>query len=95
MGFIGKLKLRWKLKTTWMVWLILLVFCLTGSTVMYLKRFVQPYMGDHWWVDVVYYILVLPFYNILLLMYGFIFGQFKYFWAFEKRFFQRIVELFR
>ncbi len=62
---------------------------------MYLKKFVQPYMGDHWWVDIVYYILILPFYNILLLMYGFIFGQFKYFWAFEKRFFQRIVELFR
>ena len=42
------------------------------------------------WVSVIYYILILPIYNIFLLLYGFIFGQFRFFWDFEKRFFNRI-----
>ena len=48
-----------------MVWVILLVFALTGFTVMYLKKFVKPYLGEDWWVDMVYYVLILPFYNLL------------------------------
>ena len=48
-----------------MVWVILLVFALTGFTVMYLKKFVKPYLGEDWWVDMVYYILILPVYNLL------------------------------
>jgi len=51
---------------------------------------VKPYLGEDWWVDMVYYILILPVYNLLILFYGMIFGQLKYFWAFEKRFFQRL-----
>jgi hypothetical protein len=34
--------------------------------------------------------VILPVYNLLLLMYGFLFGQFKYFWAFEQRLFKRM-----
>jgi hypothetical protein len=47
-------------------------------------------MGDHWWFDLVYYVAILPFYNLILLIYGFIFGQGNYFLEFEKRFFRRI-----
>lgn len=90
MSFINRLKARWNVQKAWMVWVILLVFALTGCTVLYLKKYVKPYLGEDWWVDLVYYILVLPFYNLLLLFYGFILGQFKYFWAFEQRFFKRM-----
>jgi hypothetical protein len=34
-------------------------------------------------------------YNLMLLMYGYLFGQFRFFWEFEKRFFQRIAKPFR
>gem|GEM_PF-176144 len=91
-SFVNRLKQRWNVEKAWMVWVILLVFALTGFTVMYLKKFVKPYLGEDWWVDVVYYILILPVYNILLLTYGFCLGQFRYFWNFEKRFFKRIVD---
>ena len=90
MSFINRLKARWNVQKSWMVWVILLVFALTGCTVLYLKKYVKPYLGEDWWVDLVYYILILPFYNLLLLFYGFILGQFKYFWAFEQRFFKRM-----
>jgi hypothetical protein len=33
--------------------------------------------------------LILPVYNVFLLFYGFVFGQFRFFWNFEKRFFSR------
>jgi len=39
---------------------------------------------------VLYYVLILPVYNLFLLIYGALFGQFKFFWAFEKRFFGRL-----
>lgn len=76
------------------VLVILLVFACTGFTVMFLKRPVvqwasgsgeQPVL-----FTVLYYILILPIYNVLLLIYGAIFGQFRFFWAFEKRFFRRL-----
>ncbi len=94
-SFVNRLKQRWNVEKAWMVWVILLVFALTGFTVMYLKKFVKPYLGEEWWVDVVYYVLILPVYNVLLLGYGFCFGQFRYFWNFEKRFFKRIVDSFK
>jgi len=40
---------------------------------------------------ILYYILILPVYNLFLLFYGFIFGQFNWFWEFEKRFFRRMM----
>lgn len=89
-SFVNRLKQRWNVEKAWMVWVILLVFALTGFSVMYLKKFVKPYLGEDWWVDLVYYIVILPVYNLLLLMYGFLFGQFKYFWSFEQRFFKRL-----
>jgi len=39
---------------------------------------------------VVYYILILPVYNVILLLYGFVFGQFRFFLDFEKRFLKRL-----
>lgn len=73
------------------VWLILLVFALTGFSVMYLKRWFKGFdFAEFWWFDMVYYIMILPVYNLLLLFYGAIFGQGAYFWNFEKRFFRRM-----
>ena len=89
-SFIQKLQDRWKVDSPIKVVLILTVFALTGSTVVYLKGFVKNYFADLWWFDILYYVAILPVYNIMLLMYGFVFGQFAYFWDFEKRFFARI-----
>ncbi len=90
MSFIQKLQERWKVDSPLKVILILTVFALTGSTVVYLKGYVKPHFEDLWWFDILYYVAILPVYNLFLLMYGFLFGQFSYFWNFEKRFFARI-----
>jgi hypothetical protein len=99
MNWIRKLQARWKVNSTLQVMLILLVFACTGVTVLLIKR---P-LFNYWFGDsplpttasIVYYILILPIYNIILLFYGFVLGQFKFFWAFEKRFFKRIISFFQ
>jgi hypothetical protein len=93
MNWVQRLKARWKLESAMQVWITLVVFALTGTTVVVLRR----YLASHFdwaaekWFLYTYYWLVLPFYNLILLFYGFIFGRFQFFWEFEKRFFRRIV----
>jgi len=89
-----KLKSRWNLKNTWQVIIVLIVFALTGTTVLLIKK---PLFAL-WFPDgeipvifsIIYYILILPIYNMFLLFYGFIFGQFSFFWNFEKKTFNRM-----
>jgi hypothetical protein len=90
-NFLKKLQDRWKVESTFQVVLILTVFALTGTTIVYLKGWLKPYIGDEWWMDIVYYVAILPVYNLVLLIYGFLLGQGKYFWEFEKRFIGRIL----
>lgn len=94
-GWTEKLKTRWKVKNTYQVIVILVVFACTGTTVALLAkpllRMIFSPQEVPLWATVLYYVLILPLYNLLLLFYGFVFGQFQFFWSFEKRFFNRIL----
>ncbi len=93
MSWIEKLQQRWKVKNVWQVVAILIVFALTGSTVVFImKPLLHLFFGTKipTWARIVYYILILPIYNLILLFYGFLFGQYHFFLSFEKRFFNRI-----
>ncbi|MDH4088931.1 MAG: hypothetical protein OEV74_04595 [Cyclobacteriaceae bacterium] len=93
-SWIEKLKQRWKLGSAFQVVVVLLVFACTGFTVLYIKKpvlhFLAGAQGDGLLASFLYYLLILPLYNVILLAYGFLFGQFNFFWEFEKRFFNRI-----
>ena len=92
-NWIDKLKERWQVKSGWQVVVILIVFACTGFTVMFIKPVITDFLfasGKSTWFSFLYWILILPVYNLFLLFYGFIFGQFRFFWEFEKRFFGRI-----
>jgi hypothetical protein len=96
--WVDKLQQRWKLQSAWQVIFILIVFACTGTTVLLIKRPLFAYWfpdGDKpLWASVIYFVLVFPIYNIFLLAYGFVFGQFRFFWDFEKRFLNRIFSKF-
>ena len=98
-SWLEKLKVKWKLKNVGQVIVILIVFACTGITVMLIKRPLTSILAGEssgtWWITVLYYLLILPVYNVLLLAYGFLFGQFHFFWEFEKRFMKRIFTKFR
>ena len=92
--WVAKLQKRWGVSAS-QVFIILLVFACTGFTVMFLKTpIVSFFTGGaekSLLFSVIYYILILPVYNLILLVYGFIFGQFQFFWNFEKRMLGRMV----
>lgn len=93
MGYLDRLMAKWKLGSIWQVVVVLIIFAATGTTVMLLKKPVVAYFagdGGNIWFSVVYYILIFPIYNAFLLFYGFIFGQFNFFWEFEKKTWQRL-----
>jgi len=92
--WIDRLKNRWKLGSAFQVAMVLIVFGCTGFTVLFIKRPILHFLAgsreDSILASVLYYLLILPLYNVILLAYGFLFGQFKFFWEFEKRFMNRI-----
>jgi len=93
MGWLQKLQQRWNARSLWQVVAILIVFACTGLTVVGIMRpMLHFFFGSEIpvWARVVYYILILPVYNVILLLYGFVFGQFRFFLDFEKRFLKRL-----
>ena len=93
MSWLDRLQTRWNLKSGFQVVIVLIVFACTGFTVLFLKSPVVSFFTggeQNIWFSIAYYILILPIYNVILLFYGFVFGQFRFFWAFEKRMFRRL-----
>lgn len=91
-----KLKQRWNIKSNSQVFIILVVFAITGSTTVYLKKMIFNLAGINTetplMAKVIFYIVViLAVYNVLLLIIGFLFGQSRFFWEFEKKFFSRLL----
>lgn len=94
MSWLEKLESRWNVNRKQVI-IILIVFACTGFTIMFLKKPIVAYFApdgqSNTLFTILYYILILPVYNMFLLFYGFIFGQFNWFWEFEKRFFRRMI----
>ena len=98
MSFLRKLQNRWGVKNLLQVILILLVFTCTGFSVLFeeewlLQLFVVPKDIPDWLSVLLFLIITMPVYQVLLLFYGLLFGQFRFFLNFEKQFFQRIFRL--
>ncbi len=89
-AWISRLQQKWGVETTRQVLVILVIFSLAGSSVVWLRKglfFLLQY-DDHtplWLKTVTYIIFVFPAYQCLLLLYGFLLGQFDFFWEKEKK----------
>lgn len=99
-NFVEKLKIKWGLESLFQVIIVLLVFSITGTTVVFLRKTLFGWLGfdenTAFWIKTVAYILfMLPAYQILLLFYGSLFGQFEFFWKKEKKLLKGIKRLFR
>lgn len=94
MSFLESLKKRWGLGSASQVIIVLIVFACTGFTILFLKRPLFELIGtsedNQTLFTILYYIFILPIYNIILLVYGFLFGQFVFFWEFEKKMWYRM-----
>ncbi|SDL69004.1 hypothetical protein SAMN05421823_107259 [Catalinimonas alkaloidigena] len=94
-GFLRKMQERWGVDSLWQVVIIFVVFALTGSTSVYVRRPVFEWLGitsdTPLWITIPAYLLVIfPTYQVLLLLYGTLLGQFRFFWGVEKKMLQRL-----
>ena len=93
---MNKLKERWNVTSNWQLVIIFIVFAITGSTAAYLSKPVTSALGitkenqPHWLYRVLRLVLIFPIYQVLLVFVGFVFGQFNFFWEFEKKMLDRM-----
>jgi hypothetical protein len=92
-----KLKERWGIENNWAIVAILIVFAINGSFSAWLAKPVTEFLGitretvhPSWLYMPIRLLLIFPIYQITLPIVGWLFGQFKFFWNFEKKFLRRI-----
>jgi hypothetical protein len=92
---LDKLKQRWNIDSNFQLVLILIVFAVTGSSTLYVRKGVFYLLGitadTTLWLKVpLYIIIIFPAYQIMFLIVGTLFGQFKFAWEFEKKIFSKL-----
>ena len=93
---ITKFKTKYGIKSNYQLIVIFIVFGITGSTAAFisdpLMEFINIKKSDlnffiYWSVRL---LIITFFYQIILLVVAFVFGEFKFFWNFEKKILKRI-----
>lgn len=84
------LKQRWGVTSNWQLAIIFIVFAITGSASAWLSKPFCLWLGiskDDFgsWFTLIRLIIIFPIYQVLLVAIGALFGQFTFFWAFEKK----------
>ncbi|MFH6972447.1 DUF6787 family protein [Flavobacterium petrolei] len=92
---MNKLKQRWGIDSNFQLIIIFIVFAITGSASAWLSKPFCFWLGITredlgFWFTPIRLILIFPIYQVLLVLIGFLFGQFKFFWAFEKKMLKRL-----
>jgi hypothetical protein len=90
-----KLEKKWIVNQRWEMIRIFIVFAFTGTSSLYVGRPIIKLLGITkenlnpivYWI--LFIIIGLIFYQILLVFFGWLFGQFKFFWEFEKKMLRR------
>ncbi|AOW19458.1 DUF6787 family protein [Urechidicola croceus] len=91
-----KLRERWGIKSNWQILIILFVFSITGSSSLFVAKPIIKFIGitkdnlptSIYWI--LYIVLSFIFYQIMLVLFGWIFGQYNFFWNMEKKMLKRI-----
>ena len=88
---LKKFKERWGITSNFQLVIIFIVFGITGSVSAYisgpLTDFIIGKSDIHWLIKLLIRILVLtPIYQVLLLFFGYIFFQYRFFYNFVKKF---------
>lgn len=85
-----KLKQKWGIQSNFQLLVIFFVFAITGSASAWLSIPFCIWLGIlkedfGFWFTPIRLLLIFPIYQVLLVFIGFVFGQFKFFWEFEKK----------
>ena len=95
-SYFQKLKLKWNIQSNFQLFVILFVFAITGSSSLVVADPILAYFNitgetlNPWIYKPLRLILIFPVYQILILIFGALFGQFQFFWKFEKKILARM-----
>lgn len=93
---MNKLKKRWNIDNNWQLAIVFMVFAITGSTAAYLTKPITSLLGisketmSLWLYWPLRILILFPIYQIMLVIIGALFGQFNFFWNFEKKMLYRM-----
>jgi len=93
---LDKLKQRWGITSNFQVVIIFILFGITGSCAAKLAAPLTDFIGlekdavSGWIYWPVRILLIFPIYQVLLVFFGWLFGQFQFFWNFEKKMLKRM-----
>ena len=90
-----KLERKWILDYRWEMIRVFIVFSITGSSSVFIGKPIMALIGitkenlntTVYWI--LYIVVGIIFYQIMLVFFGWLFGQFKFFWEFEKKMLSR------
>jgi hypothetical protein len=90
-----KLMLRWNIEKSWQLIIIFFVFSITGFSSIMIGRPILKTLGitleniNPFLYYPIFIVLSFIFYQVFLVLYGWIFGQFNFFWNIEKKMLRR------
>lgn len=93
---MNNFKKRWEITSNYQVIVIIIVFAITGSSSVFVGNYILNILAitkDNYliiWYYLLKIILVFIIYQILLLFFGTLFGQLKFFCKFEKKMLKQI-----
>jgi len=88
---MNRLKEKWGITSNFQIIIILLVFSITGTVAVTIAKPVLDLVGldkevvSPWVFWPIRIFIIFPIYQVLIVLIGTLFGQFKFFWAFEKK----------
>lgn len=91
-----RLETKWNVTYRWELIAIFIVFAITGSTAARLSTPLLHSIGlthentNPWIYWPLRILIIFPIYQVLLIFIGWLFGQFRFFWKFEKKMLKRM-----
>jgi len=91
-----RLKEKWGITSNFQFIIILIVFSVTGSLAVWVAKPILELVGldksavTPWIFWPIRIAIIFPIYQVMIVVIGALFGQFKFFWAFEKKMLVRL-----
>jgi len=91
-----RLKEKWGITSNSQFIIILIVFSVTGSLAVWVAKPILELVGldksavTPWIFWPIRIAIIFPIYQVMIVVIGALFGQFKFFWAFEKKMLVRL-----
>ncbi len=87
---IERIKQKWNIRSNWQLIVILFVFAATGCLALMVRKLAFKQAGitpeTSLWIKIpLFFIVVFPTYQVMLVVIGGLCGQFRFFYAFQKR----------